>query len=110
MEDDFNTPKAIAVIFDFVNKGNILISQNKLSSTNAKNILEFLKKIDRIFNFILWKKPKEKISSELLSLTNQRQKYREQGLWQKADEIREKIKKLGYWVEDTKEGPKIKKI
>jgi cysteinyl-tRNA synthetase len=46
----------------------------------------------------------------LLSLTNQRQKYREQGLWQKADEIREKIKKLGYWVEDTKEGPKIKKI
>ncbi|MDP2967426.1 MAG: cysteine--tRNA ligase [bacterium] len=110
MEDDFNTPKAIAVIFDFVNKGNILISQNKLSSTNAKNILKFLKKIDRIFNFILWKKPKEKIPEELLSLAKQRQKYREQGLWQKADEIRGKIKKLGYWVEDTKEGPKIKKI
>ena len=30
--------------------------------------------------------------------------------WQKADEIRKKIKDLGYWVEDTPEGPKIKKL
>jgi cysteinyl-tRNA synthetase len=29
--------------------------------------------------------------------------------WKKADEIRMKIKEMGYWIEDTKEGPKIKK-
>jgi len=50
------------------------------------------------------------LSSELLSLAKQHQKYPEQGLWQKADEIREKIKKLGYQVENTKRRPKIKKI
>ena len=110
MEDDFNTPKAVAAIFELINKGNSLIGENKLTKSGAKDVLEFLKKIDRIFNFILWKKPKEKIPEELLSLAKQRQKYREQGLWQRADEIRGKIKKLGYWVEDTKEGPKIKKI
>jgi len=110
MEDDFNTPKAVAAIFELINKGNSLIGENKLTKSDTKDVLEFLKKIDRIFNFILWKKPKEKIPEELLNLSKQRQKYREQGLWQKADEIREKIKKLGYWVEDTKEGPKIKKI
>ena len=110
MEDDFNTPKAVAAIFELINKGNSLIGENKLTKSGAKDVLEFLKKIDRIFNFILWKKPKEKIPEELLNLSKQRQKYREQGLWQKADEIRGKIKKLGYWVEDTKEGPKIKKI
>ncbi len=110
MEDDFNTPKAIAVIFDFVNKGNILISQNKLSPTDAKKILVFLKKIDKVFNFIFWGKPKEKIPEEILKLVKEREKYRKVGLWQKADDLRKKAKEIGYWIEDTKEGPKIKKI
>jgi len=110
MEDNFNTPKAIAAIFELVNKGNSLIDKNKLTYNDAKNILEFLRKIDKVFNFIFWGKLKEKIPHELLNLVKQRQKYREQGNWQKADEIRGKIKQMGYWVEDTKEGPKIKKI
>jgi cysteinyl-tRNA synthetase len=115
MEDDFNTPKAIAIIFDLVNRGNSQISQNKLTQADARNILEFLKKIDKVFNFIFWEKPKtclpagrEKI--KLLNLVKQRQKYREQRKWQKADEIRKRIKEMGYWIEDTKEGPKIKKL
>jgi len=109
MEDDFNTPKAIAVIFELINQGNSLIDKNKITKSDAKNILEFLKRVDRMFNFIFWRKPKEKIPSELLSLTKQRQKYREQGQWQKADELRKRIKAMGYWIEDTKKGPKIKK-
>lgn len=110
MDDDFNTPKAIAVIFSLVNKGNSLITQNKISSTDAKDILEFLKKIDEVFNFIFWEKPKEEIPKETFELVKKRERYRKESLWQKADEIREKIKKIGYWVEDTKEGPKIKKL
>jgi len=109
MEDDFNTPKAVAVIFDLVNKGNSLLDQGKISSIGAKNILEFLRKIDKIFNFIFWKKPKEKIPEGILKLVKERERYRREGSWQKADEIRKKIKELGYWVEDTKEGPKIKR-
>lgn len=111
MEDDFNTPKAVAVIFDLINKGNVFISQNKLSLANAKNILEFLKKIDKVFNFILNGKPnKEKIPKEVFELTEKREKYRKEENWQKADEIRKKIEKMGYKIEDTKEGPKIKKL
>jgi cysteinyl-tRNA synthetase len=110
MADDFNTPQAMAAIFELINKGNSLISENKLTRSDTKDILEFLKKIDRIFNFIFRPKSKDKIPGELLGLAKQRQEYREQGLWQKADELREKIKKLGYWVEDTEKGPQIKKI
>jgi len=47
---------------------------------------------------------------ELLGLAEQRQKYREQGEWQKADEMRKKIKEMGWWVEDTKDGSKIKRL
>jgi cysteinyl-tRNA synthetase len=109
MEDDFNTPKAMAVIFNLVNQGNSLIAQNKLGKKETKNILEFLKKSDEFFNFIFWKKSKEVVPEEVLGLTKQRQKYRKEGLWRKADEIRNKIKNLGWQVEDTKEGPVIKR-
>ncbi len=108
MEDDFNTPKAVAVIFDLVNKGNTLISQNKLFSGDAKEILKFLEKIDKVFNFIFWQKPKEKIPEEILKLVKEREKYRKEGQWKLADDIRKKVKGMGYEIEDTEKGPKIK--
>jgi len=110
MEDDFNTSKAIASLFNLINKGNSLIAQNKMPPSAAKDILNFLEKIDKFFNFIFSKKPKEKIPSQLLNLVKQRQKYREQGEWKLADEIRKKIKNLGYQIKETREGPEIKKI
>jgi len=110
MGDDFNTPKAIAAIFKLVGKGNSLISQNKLSPKAAKDILIFLKKADEISGFLFGEAAEVKIPKGILELVDERKKYREKGLWRKADEIREKLKKLGYWIEDTNEGPKIKKL
>ena len=109
MADDFNTPKAIAAIFKLINKGNSLIDKGKLGEKEASNILAFLKETDKIFNFIFWAKPKEKTSQVVLNLVKLREKYRKEGNWKKADEIRKKIQQLGYGIEDVKEGPKIKK-
>jgi len=36
--------------------------------------------------------------------------YRQQKKWKKADEVRKEIEKLGYRIEDTKKGPKLKRI
>jgi len=110
MDDDFNTPQAMALIFELVGKGNSLISRNKLGAEDAKKILGFLKKADLVFNFILSKEPKEKIPGNLLILAEQREKYRKEKNWPKADELREKIEAAGYFVEDTEKGPQIKKI
>ena len=110
MEDDFNTPKAVASVFELINKANSLIDQNLLNKTEAENILRFFKKIDRFFNFIFWKELKEKPDKKILDLVKEREKYRKQNKWQKADELRKKITKLDWLVEDTKKGPKIKKI
>jgi len=110
MEDDFNTPKVMATIFNLVNEGNSLIAQNKLSQANAKNILDFLKKFDEIFNFIFWKKPKIRIPEEILKLAKEREKLRTEKKWREADEVRKKIKEIGWQIEDTEEGPKIKKL
>ena len=110
MQDDFNTPEAIAAIFNLVNEGNYLVAQNKVRLKDARRFLKLLKKIDKFFNFIFCKKTKVARPPQLLRLVKEREEYRKKGLWQKADEARDKIKKLGYWVEDTKEGSKIKKL
>ena len=108
MDDDFNTPKALASIFDLISKGNSLIAQNKLASPEAKSILEFLRKIDKVLNLIFWEKPKEKIPSKVLSLVKKREEYRKEKNWKSSDKVRLKLKKMGYWIEDTSEGTKIK--
>lgn len=110
MEDDFNTPQAIACIFELMTEGNSLIEQNLLSQTKTRDILKFLKEIDKFFNFIFWKQPKEKPPEEIINLVKTREEYRQKENWQRADGVRKKIQELGWQIEDTKKGPKIKRI
>lgn len=111
MDDDFNTPKALSSLFKLITKSNALLAKNRLSQADARDILKLLKKIDKVFNFIFWEKlKKEKIPKEILKLVAEREKYRKQKNWKKADEIRRKIKDLGYQIEDIKEGLRIKRI
>ena len=110
MEDDFNTPNAMAVIFKLVNRGNILISEGKIGSNNAKEILTLLDKIEEILGIGLTK-THQKIAlndkAKLKDLIEKREKYRQQKDWKSADELRKKIAQMGYQIEDTKAGPKI---
>jgi len=111
MEDDFNTPKAVAVIFELINKGNSLIDKNKISFNDAKNILNLLKNFDEVLGINLkYEIKKIPLSQEILNLVKERERHRKQKNWKGADEIRSKIRKMGYGVEDTKKGPKLKKV
>ncbi|GAI05352.1 unnamed protein product, partial [marine sediment metagenome] len=90
---------------------NSLIDKNRLSRGDAKDILKFLKEIDKIFNFVFWgKRATPKIPSFIKKMVREREQAREKNDWKLADKIRKKIKQMGYKVEDTKEGPKIKRI
>jgi len=106
MDNDLNTPTAIATVFHLINRGNYLISKNKISFADRKDILKTLRKFDRVFNFI-FKKEKIKIPKNILELLKKREKYRKEKKWKEADIIRKKIKKLGYKIKDTKKGAKV---
>jgi len=112
LEDDFNTAKAKGLLFDFVAKTNKMIDKNQISKDEAKEIYNFFKKQNEIFLFLDFKKieKKERIPKEIKKLVELREKYRAQKNWQKADQLRQKLLTLGYQIEDTKQGPKIKRF
>lgn len=98
MDDDLNTPKALQVLWK--------IAKDK----KAKGKIKTIKKIDEVLGLNLLKKEEIKIPEEIEKLLEQREKSRAEKQWKKADEIREKIKTLGFLVDDTKEGARVKKI
>jgi len=109
LADDFNTPRALSVVFDLIKKVNFLIDKNKISQDQIRQTLDFLTKFDKIFE-ILPKKKKQKTPDKIQELVKQREGYRLEKNWQAADEIREELKTLGYIIEDTPSGTKISKI
>lgn len=109
LEDDFNTSKAIAVLFGILSKGNALLTKNALSKKSAKEILTFLKDIDAIFGFMFFRRKVYAIPSDVTKLAKEREEYRKSSQWKKADELRRKINKKGWSVKDTPTGPRIEK-
>jgi len=97
MNDDLNTPKALQVLWKLVR------------DENAKGKLGTIKKIDEVFCLDLLKKEEIKIPYEVEKLIEKREETRKKKDWKKADELRKKINKLGYIIDDTKDGAKIKR-
>lgn len=113
LDDDFNTPKALAVVFDLIKETNKAIDKNLLSKKEAKEIYIFFEKINQIFEIIDFKEISKKrhktIPSKVKKLVDEREKYRKEINWQMADKKRAEIEKIGYKIEDTREGPIITK-
>jgi len=108
LDDDFNTPKALAVLFMMIRKLNAALDKNQIDKTQSKKILDFLKDVDKIFNFIFPEK-KEKIPQTIKDLAKKREKLRKQKKWAEADKIRKEIEKSGFEIKDTVNSISIRK-
>ena len=99
LNDDFDTPKATSVLFDFIREAN----KNDIGN----NCYRLMKEIDAIFD--LFDFTEEKIPKEIKLLAEKRENYRQLKDWKKSDEIREEIRKKGNLIEDINKGYNIKK-
>ena len=52
----------------------------------------------------------EEFPKEAVALLNDRAEARKAKNWARADQIREELKAMGFGVEDSKEGAKLKKL
>ncbi len=103
LADNLNTPLAISLLNNFLKDSKVSNKDKEKLVLKWDNFfgLDFAK----IKKYIQKNKIKIKTAKKLLK---ERQKAREKKEWQKADKIREQIRKLGFVVEDLPEGAKIK--
>jgi cysteinyl-tRNA synthetase len=108
MEDDLDVSGAIGVLQSFRNAGNSAIDQG-LGGEDATKALALLERIGDVFG-ILGTAGDEKPPDEVVRLADARREARKRKDFKAADEARDKIKALGWSVEDTKDGIKFKKL
>src|SRR3989338_6625837 len=107
MDDDFNTPKALAVIFKMMRQANALSARGKLSTNAAKEIISFFKNAEAIFGVSFIKIKTAEIPPRIKELAEKRELFRREKRWAEADAIREQIQKEGYEIKDLERGYKI---
>lgn len=98
MNDDLNTPKALQVLWGIVR------------DEKAEGKIQTIEKMDEVFELDLLKKEKVKIPLEIKKLVEERENARRDKDWKKADELRDKIKKKGFVVEDKERGSGVRRI
>lgn len=107
MDDDFNTPKALAALFNLINDTNIFIDNNAADANyqgvvyHAVDVLENFGR--NIFGLFLKEKTQE-LTAELKSLLDERAAARQAKNFKRSDELRDLLKSKGIAVEDTKAG------
>jgi cysteinyl-tRNA synthetase len=95
INDDLNTPKAIALLWS-------LIKNKKINNLDKKiTILDFDKVLSLGFKNLDKIKKKEKIPEKIKKLIQAREKARQNRNFSEADLLRAKINSLGYEVKDT---------
>ncbi|HEY4520391.1 MAG TPA: cysteine--tRNA ligase, partial [Candidatus Paceibacterota bacterium] len=104
MEDDFNTPKAIAAVFSLIRILNPLISEGQLGKSQADKAMDFLVTIRNILGIVPEAKANP-LPPEIEMMVEQRNRYREEKDWERADIIRKDIESKGFRVDDTIYGP-----
>ena len=109
MDDDLNTPKALAVLFNFIRRVNAQMSKDQVSDVARKGALEFLREADGALGLgIDFNPEKPVIPAEVARLLARREQARKDRDWQRADDLRKAIQNQGYIIEDTPQGPRLK--
>lgn len=100
MDEDLNTPQALALLWELIHDVNISNKDKRIT------LLDF----DQVFGFGLADLKEDVIPEEVTSLAKEREQARTDKNWIKSDELRDRIIELGYEIKDTDTGPNISKI
>lgn len=108
MDDDLNTADALGVLFDFARFVNIFASDAQ-SETDIQAVQTSYQMLASVLG-LLQKDQSEAFPHEALNLLAERTEARKAKDWKRADAIRDELKAMGFSVEDSAQGPKLKKI
>jgi len=108
MDDDLNTADAIGVLFEFARAANTFVSEPRGKAAIEAGKALFTE-LTGVLGLLTHEKAEE-FPAEALALLEERQAVRKAKNFARADEIRDALKNTGFTVEDTANGPKLKKL
>jgi len=101
MDDDFNTPEALAALFDF---SSALLGKSLSPQALVTGAAE-LQRLARVLGLL--QRDAQPAPPDVLRLMDQRVAARAQRDFRRSDELRAEIQRLGWLVEDTPEGARL---
>ena len=107
MDDDLNTPDALAAVFDLVK------DINTLSAASSKAALEAgAAAFDEITGVLglMYNRKKDEVPAEVTELVEKRAAAKKAKDWASADAIRAQLTEMGWAVKDTAQGPQLSKL
>ncbi len=106
LRDDLETPRATAAIFGLIREIRRLEEKRKLEPCDGGRLLKAFHIFDELFDVLSFQK--EAIPPEITGLVKEREHARNARDWARSDELRDQIRWMGYLVEDTRDGPRLK--
>jgi cysteinyl-tRNA synthetase len=106
MDDDFNTPLALAAIYELVKAINTA-RDNAATDEQLKPAQDMLRELTDVLGLRLAEKTgSSEQEDQVNALIAERNEARKQKQWARSDEIRDQLKAMGVTIEDSKDGTK----
>ena len=108
MEDDLNTPLAISELHQFANAVNRAIKNGKFELQELENAFSIMRELCGLLGFFEDYRRVPVLSGKFVELIKERELYRKEKNFEKADKIREFFAERGYRLIDTPRGTRWK--
>jgi cysteinyl-tRNA synthetase len=109
LDDDLNTSRALAAVFDWVRDANRAFDVGRASAADRPALEGVLARFDAVYD-VLTPDPEElRLDAGIQALIDERETARRERDWGRADALRGRLEELGILVEDTPGGPRWKR-
>lgn len=113
LEDDFNMPEALALLFSFQKYVNSWIDEKKFSVEELESIIDMYQQLDEVFWIIDWsvlKEDEEQIPDNITELFKKRNAAKSQKDFALSDKLRDELLEWGWKIIDSREGSRVERI
>ena len=108
LDDDLNISGAWAAVFDWVRETNKALAENSLPPAAAAAALAAWDKADGVLG--VGAKAAAEIPADIAALAEARTVAKKAKDFKRADAVRDELKAKGWVIEDTSQGPRLKKV
>ena len=108
VNDDLNTPKGFAALFDLVRAANAALAS--LSPADAAAVLAVFRRLDTVLGFVFFGRAAAKVEvpADVQALLDARAAARAAKNWAESDRLRDEIAAKGFVVKDSKQGQTVR--